>query len=388
MLRICDFNTFYSPAGGGVRQYLDRKIEFMADRNDVAYSMVVPGKSNRIETIGRARRYWIKGVPTPGAPSYPWIASVGAVRRALLEERPDVIEVGAPYLSPWLIRRAALGLNARLVGFWHSTYPRAYVHQALSVIGALPAAIGEWVAWRYAKVTYGRYDAVFAASEHVAKELARRQIEPVFRTPLGVDISLYHPDRRQGPAEQRVAYMGRLAGEKGIPTFLEAVPAIVSAKPRASIIIAGHGPLADAVQRLRERFPQIEYLGYVAEREQIANLVANAAVVVVPGGLETFSLSTVEALSSGTPVVCADEGAAAELVVRSGAGVLFSDRQADDLANAIVRVLDWPEERREDMGRRGRQYAVEHHAWDKVFEHQLECYQRVVDGLPPRNCDL
>ena len=386
MLRICDFNTFYSPAGGGVRQYLEQKFDFLSTRSDVVYSMIVPGRTNRLEVKGRARRYWIKGPPMPGAPQYRWISRSGELRRILKAERPHLIEVGAPYLSPWLIRRATRGLDVRIVGFWHSTYPKAYVREALKVAGSVPARLGEWAAWKYAKATYGRYDAVFAASDHVANELVRQKIEPVFRTPLGVNTSLYHPDRRSGRPGRTIAYVGRLAGEKGVPTLLKAVPTILEVEPRASFIIAGNGPLASAVEQLVDRYPQrVSYLGYVKEREKVANLVANAGVVVVPGGLETFSLSTVEALSCGTPVVCADEGAAAELILRSGAGVLFHNLVASDLASAVLRVLNWPKEQRDDMARRGRQYVVEQHAWERVFEHQLQCYRRIVGRLPVWN---
>ena len=51
MLRIADFNTFYSPQGGGVRHYLERKLEFFSQRQDVSYTLIVPGPANRIEVI-------------------------------------------------------------------------------------------------------------------------------------------------------------------------------------------------------------------------------------------------------------------------------------------------------------------------------------------------
>jgi alpha-1,6-mannosyltransferase len=125
MLRICDFNTFYSPQGGGVRAYLERKLDFFSRRNDAAYSLIVPGEGNSLSPAGRARFYTIASHPVPGASQYRYVVTPRELRRVLKAEMPHVIEVGAPYWSPWLARMAARGLGARLVGFWHAAYPSA-----------------------------------------------------------------------------------------------------------------------------------------------------------------------------------------------------------------------------------------------------------------------
>lgn len=378
MLRLCDFNSFYSPDGGGVRQYLDRKFEYLAERQDVSYSMIVPGSTSRIEVKGRARRYWVR---SPGGSKRRWVANQRELRRILEAERPHVIEVGAPYLSPWLAQLASRGLDARLVGFWHTNYPQDARARSRRLVGA--ARLREWSAWRYAKITYGRYDAVLAPSEFVANALRRHGVERVFKTPLGVDIGTYSPERRSpnAPGESLV-YAGRLARGKGVEAMFDAYPLIRQKHPNCTLTIAGSGSLSSAAERLAADEAGVRYLGFLRDRGEVADLMANSTAVITPGGLETFSSPTAEALSCGVPVVCADNGAAAELVNSSGAGVLFRSGQPRALANAAQTILGWDSAKREEHAARGRSYIVEQHDWPQVFDQQLRTYRRVVGRLP------
>jgi alpha-1,6-mannosyltransferase len=382
VLRVADFNTFYSPEGGGVRNYIERKLAFYEQRADTSYSLIIPGASNGLEVRGRTRIYSIKGRPIPKANNYRWTVAVRELRRILKAERPQVIEVGAPYLSPLLIRAAAYGLRTKLVGFWHANYPEAYIAAALQPLGAPIAKAGEWIGWRYAKQTYGRFDAVFAASRMMRTKLTDHGFEPVYLTPLGADTDLYTPDRRGGDVGSRIVFAARLSREKGLHTLLEAYPLLRKIHPEATLSIAGGGPLFLDAKALSESDSSVSCLGYLSEPGKVADLMANAAVVAVPSGYDTFSLTTVEALSSGAAVVCADQGAAGELVERSGVGLSFRMDDAADLARALAEVLSWSTKKRKKMSAQARTFAVENHRWDHVFEHQLSCYRQVVGRLP------
>ena len=223
---------------------------------------------------------------------------------------------------------------------------------------------------------------MFAASRFVVDDLRRHGSGPVVRTPLGVDTALYTPERRKDNASSGLLYVGRLAGEKGVRTLFNAFPAIHDQNPETRFTIVGSGPLADDAKALADQYEHVQYLGFIADRERVADLMANASAVVTPGGHETFSLTTAEALSSGVPVVCADQGAAAELVKLSKAGLLYRDGSEANLAKALLLVLGWPTEQRAEMVERGRQYVVENHDWKSVFEHQLACYRRIVGRIP------
>lgn len=382
MLRICDFNSFYSPKGGGIRHYHERKLEFFASRKDASYALIVLGDEDRLDRFGRARRYTIQGGRISQTSDYRWTANTAKLRRIFRAEMPHVIEVGAPYLSPWLVRLAARNIRARLVGFWHADYPSTYVSPALERLGETAAALGERLAWRYASLTFGAYDATFAASQHIVDELTKHGIGPVYRTPLGVDSTQYAPRASQpnpsDPSERSILYAGRLSAEKGVSVLCDAYRKLLKQHPALGLTIIGEGPLAPMIQRLEDIHTQVKWLGYVDDRDRIAELMAEADVVVTPGGHETFSLTTIEALSCGTPVVCADKGAACELVKASGVGSLFRAEDASDLARSIDSVLCLSAGQRSDARKKARQFVLNNHQWDAVLEHLLNCYQQVV----------
>jgi alpha-1,6-mannosyltransferase len=74
----------------------------------------------------------------------------------------------------------------------------------------------------------------------------------------------------------------------------------------------------------------------VAHRGALARLLATADVVIAPGPAETFGLSALEALASGTPVVVSDRSALPEVV--GPAGLAAADHDAA-CADAIERLL-------------------------------------------------
>lgn len=178
MLRLVDLYTMYARDSGPGHEYLEQKLAFLANRLDVSYALIVPGRRNRLEVRGRARRYWVKGPVLPGTSGRRVIAGLSEVRRVLCAEMPHVIEVGSPQWAPWLPLAASRGLKARLVGFWHD--PGVNDVGPRSLMARSARTLGAWAARRYTKAAHNRFDAVFAASEAVAERLTRQSIAPVF----------------------------------------------------------------------------------------------------------------------------------------------------------------------------------------------------------------
>jgi len=62
-MRIVDVNEFYSPTGGGVRTYLDRKMGIMADMGHELIVIAPALESSVEERPGGGRILWLKAPP-------------------------------------------------------------------------------------------------------------------------------------------------------------------------------------------------------------------------------------------------------------------------------------------------------------------------------------
>src|SRR5919106_142429 len=104
----------------------------------------------------------------------------------------------------------------------------------------------------------------------------------------------------------------------------------------AHLVIAGDGPEREVCERAAVGLP-VKFTGFIAQREPLAELLASADVVLAPCPVETFGLSALEALASGTPVVGRRAGALPELL-ETGAGAVAYGHPAS-FADAVVRTL-------------------------------------------------
>lgn len=128
-------------------------------------------------------------------------------------------------------------------------------------------------------------------------------------------------------------FISRLVPEKGVSHVIHAARRL----PELSVTIAGGGELAPEVQQASEELDNLSYVG-VASRQEVGGLLRSARVALAPSlWQEPASLSALEAMSCGTPVVAYASGALPEYVGGPGAGKVVSPG-ADNLADACVEL--------------------------------------------------
>jgi teichuronic acid biosynthesis glycosyltransferase TuaC len=116
--------------------------------------------------------------------------------------------------------------------------------------------------------------------------------------------------------------------------------------PEATLLLAGDGPdrrMLEALIGERGLADRVRLLGNVS-RDEVADLLAAADVMVLPTRSEGLANVWVEALVSGTPVVTTDVGGAAEVIDQPEAGALVP-HEPEQIAAAVSAILAQPPER-------------------------------------------
>jgi N-acetyl-alpha-D-glucosaminyl L-malate synthase BshA len=113
----------------------------------------------------------------------------------------------------------------------------------------------------------------------------------------------------------------------------------VRAKVPSVLVMVGDGPdRHDAEQEARELGvdKDVQFLGKI---DNVAPLVAAADLFVLPTNAESFGLSALEALASGTPVIGTNVGGLPEVVRNNESGVLCGVGDVDGMASAAIELL-------------------------------------------------
>ncbi len=390
MVHVCDVNNFYSPTGGGVKTYHNHKMAYFKAHPELEYTLFQPDDHESIEHLApNVRIVHFPGVAVDA--NYRYMLDVPRMGRLLKRFNPDIVEIGSPYLLPWIIHMANRGLNAALVGFWHADYPRTYVQRPLGDIHPALGHMGHEAAWWYARKTFERFHATFASADCVIERLWQRGIPRIFQTPLGVDIERFSPTHRDPELRRSVGadddrpvffFPHRLLEEKGLSALLSAWPKIYDAH-QPILVFAGVGPGKPKLDAFMARQKDIHYLGYVKDPKLMAAWYASSDAVFALSAFETFGLSAAEAMASGCALVAADAGAVEEFVTRADCGVLVPYNDADALATQTISLLD--SGHLGQAGRNAHTFANTHFNWDAAFDRMVAHYKEIADASSPQD---
>jgi len=268
-------------------------------------------------------------------PTYPEIRlslfPQAKVDRTIRDFDPDVLHIATEGPLGMAARRHALRHDFPFTTAYHTRFPE-YVHARFR----LP------LGWSYAWLRrfHGASRAVMAPTQVVVDDLEANGFRNVRLWSRGVDQDIFRPQpsRRLDSKPPIYLYVGRVAVEKNVEAFLELdLP--------GSKWVVGTGP---ALERIRARFPQANYLG-VLEREDLAKVYAAADVFVFPSRTDTFGLVLLEAMACGLPVAAYPVTGPRDVIGDSRAGVLH-----EDLRTACLEALKL---RREDALARARLFT-------------------------------
>ncbi|MBI5709187.1 MAG: glycosyltransferase [Candidatus Eisenbacteria bacterium] len=257
---------------------------------------------------------------------------------ALRELQADLVYVAdsaLPLFWAGRLRRAAP--RPRLVLGFHSTGKSGdRLQHALANAAALPVA--------------DRFVALAPSHRDFLVRRFRLAPERFAVIPSGVDTARFRPAEDR-PAAKRalgwpdgapvVSIVAALRPEKDHRLFLRAAAALAARCPGTRFVVVGDGPERAALERRARSLGlgrEVAFLGARHDTPEIQR-ASDVAVLCSLPVVETFPVTLVESLASGTPVVSTDVGSIRDVVRAEETGLLVPPGDAAALAAAIERLL-------------------------------------------------
>jgi alpha-1,6-mannosyltransferase len=383
-MRIVDVCAFYSPAGGGVRTYVDAKLKSAAR---FGHEIIIIAPGERHEVVRRGPGAFLVTLPSPRLPvdrRYRYFDDEKALHRALDAWRPDHVEASSPWSSATMVGRWRGAATRSLV--MHSDPLAAYAYRWLGGI-APTGLIDRWFGWFWGHLRgLGRmFDLVVCANAQLAERLRSRGIENSETVPMGVEAGLFSPRLRSseiraaalgslglGPDAVLLIGIGRFSSEKRWDMVLRAVGEC-RRQAEVGLLLVGHGTKRQQLELLADRLPRVAVLPRLADREELARLLASADALIHGCEAETFCMVAAEARASGIPLIVPHRGAAADQLVR-GAGVVYRAANEISLERAIHRFID----RGPELQRAAAARACRVRTMDEHFASLFERYAGIV----------
>ena len=347
-MRIVDVNELYSPTGGGVRTYIDRKMAIMADLGQELI-VLAPGRQDRVEDRpGGGRIVYVKSPGLPFDRNYGLFWDRAAVTDLLDAYDPDVVECCSPWRPAWFVGE----WPGRAVKsyFMHNDNMAAYAQRWFEGV-ASHEAIERAFAWytRYQARFLDKYDCVVTNGPALEKRLRARGLRIDAAMPLGIDRSHFSPDLRDEglraallrqcdlePDGLLLLGLGRHHPEKRWSMIVAAAERAGARHP-VGLILIGHGVETERIEKRIAGSPHIRLFRPVYDRERLTRIIASCDALIHGSEAEPFGLVASEAMASGLPLIVPDTGGCAEVADRHAAE-LYEARNPQACAAAILRL--------------------------------------------------
>ena len=343
-MHVVDVCAFYTPHGGGVKTYVDRKVRAAA-RHGVKVTVLAPGKRGQDDSFGQTDIRSVPGRRFPLDGRYRYFHDERALHAALDELAPDFVEASSPWSSAGMVAR------------WPGNVPRALVMHA----DPLSTNAYRWLDGLFERATIDRrlsrfwdhlrrlddaFDLVVCAGRELTQRLQLGGLRQARTIPMGVEPGIFTPTLRDEalraqllgecslpPSATLLLGVGRLAAEKRWPMVVDAVMAAGIAHPLGLVLLGDGRDRAAVLARIGNN-PHVRLLGAVGDRTALSRIIASGDALVHGCESETFCMVASEARASGLPLIVPDRGGGAEQAL-GGAGVTYASGRPDELAEAI-----------------------------------------------------
>lgn len=382
-LRVAMVTETFPPEINGVAMTLGRMVNGLLARGH-SVQLVRPGQGSG--DIPRQEENFqeilASGVPIPRYGGLRFGLPLGRKLQQLWSVNPpDLVHVATEGPLGGSAVAVARKLKLPVTSGFHTNFDHYSRHYGMGWLTRPVAA--------YLKHFHNRTAATFVPTAEMAQALGRQGYANLQVLARGVDRQLFNPRHRSqtlrqqwGVAPEGLAVMvvSRLAPEKNLHLALRAFQAIRQIRPDARLILVGDGP---ARKGLSQAWPDTHFAGMRSGADLAAHY-ASGDLFLFPSLTETFGNVTLEAMSSGMPVLAYRCAAAAE-VIEDGISGLVAPPGDEAQFIAAARRLAADASLRQRLGEAARERVAPidweciHERLEAAFLHIIRRHQRLSD---------
>ena len=258
-----------------------------------------------------------------------------------------------------------------------------------------------WMSW-VTRYTLKR-SAFFVSDANVSRDKAVAFGMDPERTvifPWGVDIEQFLPKKEERGKKTKAANRkSKIVNPKSITLFCsrtwesiygvdvlaKAFVKVASVNPDVNLILLGGGSQGAKIRQILMNggvMERVHFGGHVAQAE-LPRWYHMADLYISPSHVDGSSVTLMEALASGLPCLVSDIPGNKEWIEEDVNGWLFSDGDANDLAEKILNAIKNRKSFKK-IREAARKTAEEKADWNKNFGKLLETYHVIARSEPPR----
>lgn len=324
--------------------------------------------------VARAVTAHLPGIQ--GLGSRTMYAAKMAFDREVARRLPGADAVLGIYGSAALTLRAARQRGAITVLNFVNSHP-VVQNRLLRDLGGLDGSSHEFVPERVTRrvereITLA--DMVLVPSRFVADQLLASGLpsKRIAVIPYGVEVESFSPpaDRPAG-ARVRCLFVGQVSHRKGIPVLLRAA----SHLPDVEFILTGPVVAPDLLRRLPQNVRSMAPLPH----SEVAALMREVDIFVLPSLEDSYGLVVAEAMASGLPVVVTDHVGASEAIEPGITGLVVPAGDDAALAGALRRLVD-DASLRTRLGRNARERVLAGHSWAQYGSDVIAAIDQALES--------
>lgn len=303
-----------------------------------------------------------------------WIRAASRFRRVMREVQPEIVHAGPVQTG---------GFFAALSGF----HPLLIMSWGSDVLAAPEKSA--WIRWitkftlRRADLTLGDCNAV---RERISA-LGQLPDERIVTFPYGIDLGVFRPKNSElhlrqklGWEECRVVISTRsFETSYGTMVFLGAMRRVLAKRSDLRVLMLGDGSLRRQVEAFIESSglkKKLRLAGQVQE-DVLADYFAEADLYVSAANCDGSSISLLQAMACGLPVIVTDGFGNREWVIHQENGWLYPAGNADALVATVLEALD-DDEARTAMGNANVATVRSRANWELNFGKLLAAYDKLL----------